>query len=90
MLAKIAKVEDRITKEPKPERVGRFIDLHGAVLVVGARGFLPYIGREGGLLTSTVVEIEENDHGVWLTTNNSIYRLDYEYPKGRKGAVILG
>ena len=53
-------------------RVGRFIDLQEGVPM-----FFEYLERPGMLITSPIVDFKEDDYGVWVTTKNSVYRLDH-------------
>ena len=47
-------------------------------LVKGFRLQLEYIDRDGTLLLSEVQNIEEDEYGFWIETENSNYRLNYE------------
>jgi hypothetical protein len=38
--------------------------------------FFEYLDGHGTLATSNVIEFQEDDYGLWVTTENSMYRLD--------------
>ena len=52
-------------------RIGKITNLN-----IGTPMFFEYSDGHGTLITSNVIDFEENDYGVWVTTKNSKYRLD--------------
>ena len=76
----IYELDGKTPKEDGQHRLGR----RGYLVFLGEcmPFFIHYIDYErlGEMMVSSrVQEFEENDHGVWITTNNSVYRLDYIY-----------
>ena len=52
-------------------RIGKDVTLE-----IGFPMFFEYLDGYGTLITSNVIDYQEDDYGVWVTTRNTIYRLD--------------
>lgn len=60
-------------------RVGRKCTINEGYLREGSPLIVEYPERKAYFMTSTVVEVEETDRGLWVTTLNSLYRFDNCY-----------
>ena len=60
-------------------RVGRECVIDDNHVKIGKPLLVMYEGRLRGFYTSNVVSIEETDYGVWIETENSLYRFDDKY-----------
>lgn len=91
-LLKIGDVIDRSTGKQKPERIGKIVIFEPQLVQFYQKGVFPYYKGEGKVLvTSKIMDIEQNDHGLWVTTENSLYRFDNYYEeRNTEGGVILG
>lgn len=74
-IAAIYELDGETPKASHQFRVGRTGTMEG--LRKGSRMCFKYSNRNGTLVTSPIVDHEEDGSGVYITTENSIYKMDY-------------
>ncbi|MBK5243182.1 hypothetical protein [Clostridium sp.] len=73
----ILEIDGITTKQSHQYRVGKSGTIDS--LNEGSRVCFKYSDGHGILITSPIVEYAEDDYGVWITTVNSMYRLNQVY-----------
>ena len=75
---KIADILEKDTNNPKLShqyRIGRKGKI--ANLNIGTPLYFEYADEHGTLITSNVIDFEEDDYGVWVTTEKSRYNFEH-------------
>lgn len=75
----IGEILDKATQKRNPiwaYRIGRKCQIDDCLLNKGNPLIVEYPERSAYFRTSNIVEIEETDRGIWVTTLNSQYRFD--------------
>lgn len=68
--------ETNIRSDKFKDIIGRKIEI--LLCEEGKRFVAQFINESEIIRTSLVQEIEETDYGLWITTNNRLYRLDLD------------